>query len=244
MLATVAAGLGFLFLLERVWPSELRGRHNDLIGWHVGVLGTTYAVIIGFMLFAVWTNFGTASSNSEAEANCLVNVAHSSRGLPAEERARILVLARKYTDVILKVEWPAMNHGRVSPASHLIVQQLWATLTTAETHSTGGQASLAQAFGELSRMTEYRRLRQQQVDASLPGILWMVLILGASLTIMSACLFGTANFRLHMIQVIMLALMLSSVLVAILDIDHPFEGAIHVDPIGFERAVDSLKDIR
>jgi hypothetical protein len=37
--------------LNRVWPWEKRRPYNELIGWQITVLGTTYAVILGFMLY-------------------------------------------------------------------------------------------------------------------------------------------------------------------------------------------------
>ena len=121
ILATVAAAVAFLLLLRRVWHSELRRPHNDLIGWHLSVLGSTYAVIIGFMLFAVWTNFETAEANAEAEANCLVSMVRSSRGLAAGPHEQIRGLASEYVDIMLHKEWPAMERGEVSPESHVSI---------------------------------------------------------------------------------------------------------------------------
>src|SRR5690242_19450223 len=97
----VAASLGFLLLLYRVWPVEQRRPHNDLIGWQITVLGTTYAVVVGFMLYAVWTAFELADGNAEAEANCLVNVARSAQGLRDAERQEIENLVREYVDQML-----------------------------------------------------------------------------------------------------------------------------------------------
>ncbi len=243
MLATVAASTAFLLLLRRLWPSELRRQYNELIGWHVSVLGSTYAVIIGFMLFAVWTNFETAETNAEYEANCLVDVVRASRGLSAGERGQILALARQYVNLMLTVEWPDMSRQEISPESHPIVRQLWATVAATETRTPREQTSVDHTLTELAKMTEFRRLRQLQVNAYLPGILWVVLILGASVTIMSACLFGASDFRLHLIQVIMLALLISSILVAIADINRPFQGSVHVSSAAFERARLTLNDI-
>jgi len=123
---------------------------------------------------------------------------------------------------MLTEEWPAMQQGRVSHASHVIIQQLWIAVTDGQTHTSLEQTSLDHAFGELARMTEYRRSRQLQANSYLAGILWLVLVLGATITIVSACLFGTADFKLHLIQVTMLALMISSVLTAVAYINLPF----------------------
>ncbi len=100
ILATVAGAIALLFVLRSFWGSELRRVHNDVIGWHVSVIGSTYAVIVGFMLFAVWSNFETAENIAEAEANCLVNVVRSSRGLAPSSHEQIRRLALQYANVM------------------------------------------------------------------------------------------------------------------------------------------------
>lgn len=240
----VAASIAFLWLLRYIWPAEQRRLQNELIGWQVTVLGTTYAVIIGFMLYAVWTNFQIADGNVEAEANSLVNVVRLAQNLDPAQTQKIQDLASEYVQNMLTEEWPAMNSLTVSPMSHQIILRLWATITNSEVHTAAQQATLEQMLAELSRMTEHRRMRELQVDSALPGILWGVLIVGAIVTIVSACLFGSTDFKLHLIQVSMLALLLGLLLVAIADINRPFQGAVHVSPAGFERARTTIQDMR
>jgi predicted membrane protein len=91
-------------------------------------------------------------------------------------------------------------------------------------------------MGEISSITEHRRIRLLQNETSLPLVLWLVLIVGALVTLMSACLFGSNNPTLHLLQTVTLALLLSLSLVAIADINRPFRGAVHVLPTGIENA--------
>jgi len=72
--ATVIVSLLFMAGLNQVWPRERRRNYNDLIGWQLSILGTTYAVILGFMLYTVWTSFGEADLNVDLEANAVVNL--------------------------------------------------------------------------------------------------------------------------------------------------------------------------
>ena len=69
LIIVMTASMLFMMGLNRVWPVENRHTQNDLIDWQLSVLGTTYAVILGFMLYAVWTNFGAAELNVDLEAN-------------------------------------------------------------------------------------------------------------------------------------------------------------------------------
>jgi hypothetical protein len=243
VLVSISGAGCFLFLLQRIWPIDSRRLQNELIGWNVTVIGTIYGVLVGFMLYAVWSDFQTANNIVEYEANSLVNVVRSSRGLPTEPREQVLRLAREYVQLILTKEWAAMNRDRLTQVAHPIVRELWHTLLVTEVNSGLERASLDHTLSELAKMTEYRRLRQLNVNLRLPGILWLVLIVGAVVTITSACLFGAADLRAHLLQVVMLALIISSVLVAIADIDRPFQGSVRVQPTSFEQARISLNDI-
>ena len=82
VIVIVVCSLLFKMAINRLWTTEKRRTHNDLIGWQLSILGTTYAVIVGFMLYTVWTNFGLADLNADAEANAVVNVYRLAEGLP------------------------------------------------------------------------------------------------------------------------------------------------------------------
>ena len=56
----LAAALFLVAALNRFWPMSNRKLVNDVTGWQLGILGTTYGVILGFMLYTVWTDFRAA----------------------------------------------------------------------------------------------------------------------------------------------------------------------------------------
>jgi hypothetical protein len=241
ILSTVTLAVTLLILLRKLWHPALRYQHNDLVGWQVGILGTTYAVILAFMLWNVWSNFQSAEVNAELEANSLVNIYRLSQGLSPAQAAEIQRLARKYADVMLSDEWPAMSKGNVSGASFEITQQLWTAMAGAQASQPSQTLSISQALAELANMSQHRRIRQLQSRSSLPTILWIILIVGGVITIGSSCLFATENFKLHFILVFALSLMLSLVLVAIADIDRPFQGSVHVNPDAFRLAHETFQ---
>jgi hypothetical protein len=74
----------------------------------------------------------------------------------------------------------------------------------------------------------------------MPGILWSVLVVGGMITIGSSCLIGSENVLLHFVLIIALSLLIALALVAIADIDRPYQGSIHVDPTAFQRAQESI----
>lgn len=218
------------------WPAERRIPHNDITGWQISVLGTTYAVIVGFMLFAAWADYRAADMNADRESSCLINLYWSASGLPDAQRVQVRKLALEYAETIINDEWPAMAEDRISHQASDVMQRLWAAVSQSQSLNASQQVSLEHTMGELGQITEHRRIRQLQSQSTLPTILWIVLNVGAVITLLSACLFGSQRPLLHVLQVLTLALLLSLSLVAVADVNRPFRGAVHVLPTGFENA--------
>jgi hypothetical protein len=236
VLAAILGALAFWWAVRRIWPPERRRLHNEITGWQISVLGTTYAVIIGFMLFAVWSDFKAAQENVETEASSLIDLFWSASGLPQAQRQEIRKLADDYANAMITEEWPTMARGEVAHSGTLIIQQLWDAASQSLALNPVEQVSLEQTMSEIGNITVHRRIRELQSQNNLHPVLWVVLIAGGGITIMSSCLFGSEYPALHMLQVVTLALLLSLTLVAIADINHPFRGMVRVMPTGFENA--------
>jgi uncharacterized protein DUF4239 len=241
-LLAVAASVLFMAILNRLWPRERRFEHNDLIGWQLGILGTTYAVILGFMLYTVWTNYGAAEQNVDLEATSLRNIYRLAEGLPEPQHARIQVLCRIYADTVIKKDWPQMAVDQVPAESHEINNTMWKTLMSVKSESPTQTIAEDHALFELSQLTEHRHTRLLESAFRIPVVLWFVLVIGAVVTIASASMFGSANLPLHAIQVIFFSLLVSLVLLAIADINRPFQGAVHVSSYAFQRAQEAMID--
>src|SRR6202789_3021481 len=76
MLVVVAmlVSVFMVLVLNWVWPIPNRKLINDVTGWQLGILGTTYGVILGFMLYTVWIDFRAAEINANLEASSVLNV--------------------------------------------------------------------------------------------------------------------------------------------------------------------------
>ena len=237
----VIASLLFMAALNWIWPWEKRREHNDQIGWQLSVLGTTYAVILGFMLYAVWTNFEAAESNVDLEANALVNIYSLAGGLPDQQRVQLQELTHRYIDAAINQDWPQMVANQVPNQTVQINADMWKTLMSVKAASPTEITAEGHALSELSTLTQHRRTRILQSGSRLPTVLWWVLIVGGGVTIASSCLFGSPNTTLHALQVFAFSLLISLALVAIGEIHRPFQGAIHVSDYAFERARQNIQ---
>src|SRR5882757_7181050 len=238
----MAGSMLFMAALNRIWPREKRQAHNDLIGWQLNIIGTTYAVILGFMLYTVWTDFGTANLTVDLEASALRNVYRLAEGLPEQQRNQLQLQARAYASAVINRDWPEMARDQTPEESHDINQAMWKTLMSVKVATPSEITAEDHALYELSSLTEHRRTRLLQSKYRLPAIFWGVLLVGGSLTIASASMFGSANARLHAVQVFSFTLLITLVVLAIADVNLPYRGWVHVDNYAFIRAQENMKD--
>ena len=242
LIAALAAALLFMVLLNRLWPIERRRINNDLIGWQLSMVGTTYAVILGFMLYTVWTTYGEAQLNSDLEANCLRNVYHLAKASPNRSELSSGRLSRDYANAVLGHDWPEMARGEIPEGSHAIesgdvnhtVEQVKVNsphpASTSTTPHRNGQSQRAPPYAHpAGRLQTARHLlgcphRRRSRDHRL----------GSHLR-------RSANL-LHTFQVMSLTLLLTLVLLAISDVNLPFQGWVHIDNYAFVRALQFMTD--
>jgi magnesium-transporting ATPase (P-type) len=242
LVSMMAGSMLFMTVLNRLWPREKRQAHNDLIGWQLNIIGTTYAVILGFMLYTVWTDFGAANLNVDLEASALRNVYRLAEGLPEQQRVTLQQQARSYAVAVVAQDWPEMANHHIPEESHNINQAMWKTLMSVKLATPSEITAEDHALSELSSLTEHRRTRLLQSGYRLPAIFWGVLIIGAFLTIASASMFGATNAVLHTIQVFSFTLLITLVLLAIADVNRPFSGWVHVSNYAFVRAQENMQE--
>lgn len=177
ILGCIAGALVFLFLVTRTSNAPARKESNDFTGAVVAVIGTTYAVILAFMLSGVWNMFQGAQANEEQEANALINVWRIAEQLPPASGKAIQELCSHYAQVAVTKEWPAMAQERPMPGETTAdINRLWMLAGQAQAHAGADSIAIYQMMEELRLLTEYRRIRIMQAREKLPGILWAVLI--------------------------------------------------------------------
>ena len=127
-----------------------------------------------------------------------------------------------------------------SHASQLVLGDMWKLLVEVKTEN-GGSNSVDHLTSALGDLSERRSLREEELRTRLPKILWLLLIAGAGATVGSSCLLGNDNKWLHYFQVLALTFVVAVTLATIADLARPFEGAVSVTPVAFERALAMMR---
>ncbi len=240
VVAAMSAAIIFLYGVTRTSEAHARKESNDFTGAVVAVIGTTYAVLLAFMLSNVWDRFQQAEVNVEQEANDIVNVYRIGSLLPAPTGMQLQQLAPQYANNVISREFPEMLRDNPPQPDDRLVEDMWRAASKAQPHTPGESQAMGALMSTLGSLTEHRRIRILQSGEQLPPMLWIVLIAGGIITVAASCFFGVPNFRFHLLQVVVLSFLISLILVAIADIDRPYQGHHRVAPNMFQYALETI----
>ena len=70
IVACIVGALVFLFVVTQTYCCPARKESNDFTGAVVAVIGTTYAVILAFMLSGVWNHVSAGADQRGAGSQC------------------------------------------------------------------------------------------------------------------------------------------------------------------------------
>ena len=229
-----------LVLVQRLVPPDLREEHNDVAGFIYAVLGVAYAVLLAFVVIAVWQDYKIAQTNVESEANELAGVYFLASQLPEPERTRVQDLARLYAKVVVEEEWPMMEQGQTSPRADSLVRELRLELLQFDPRNEGEQVLYERGLTQVHDVADARRLRLLQVREGIPDLLWVVLVGGGVITVCFTYLFGLKSNVAHALMVAALTLVICGILFTIAEIDYPFSGAVDIQPDAFREVLRSF----
>ena len=238
MAGSVAASVALLFFVRRHPYSRYLKETNDVAGFYITIIGTLYSVILALMFFAVWDRYEKAEDQCTQEASRLIDVYQLADGMSEPYRTQVRTAARGYAEEVIQKEWPAMQTQRIDQINDNGLLHLITDINPPAAHD---QALLAQVLGRVLDVEGDRRMRLHKADANIPDMLWIMLILGAVVTVAFSCLFGVDSFRLHLLKASVLAATIALVLFTIWAIDDPFQGDVRVKPEAFERAVKQME---
>jgi hypothetical protein len=237
----VVFAVGGLILVQRLVPMGVRQRQNDVAGFIYAVLGVAYAVLLGLMLVAVWEQWEEAKIIADDEASEVAEIFWMAHQLPQPEGRRIQELARSYCRVVVEEEWPLMEKGKASPRAWATLDDLRDSVQSFQPTTEAQVALYQEALGRMDELADARRERLLAADEGLPGILWVVLIIGGVFVVGFTYLFGMENNLTHVLMVATLALIISLALFTVAALNYPFRGDVHIAPEAFKQVLERFE---
>jgi hypothetical protein len=89
-------------------------------------------------------------------------------------------------------------------------------------------------------LIQSRRMRLDAANTGLPAVMWIVILVGAVISLGSAFFFSIEDARLHIIQVTLLAVFIGLVIFMTLAFDRPFRGDLGMKSEPYQILYDQL----
>lgn len=246
VLVVVALAVGGLWASRGFLSQELLSRTNDSVGNYLQTLGTIYAVLLAFVVYAVWTQFNEARTLIEREANDVVDVFRTTQGLPEPIRSTLRDHLDCYVHDVLKDEWPAMGRCDLTALERggKRLDAAWNELRAFEPSNDRETALFTETLGRFNQLFDVRTMRLTSACMRVPLALKLLLYTGALMVIASLYLFAVESFAIHALITVATAGAISHILYIVDDLDDAFGGEWRIPRRPFERAQALLRNSR
>lgn len=228
----------FGHLVRLFTPEEIRAAHTDRAGFILAVIGVIYAVLLAFVAIGVWERFQAAEARSYEEAEALATIYRDAENFPRGTALRELV--KVYARSIVYVEWPDMRNGEKGRISDALMERIGREVRGLAVTSPALQNLQARMLVSVETAWNDRQSRRTLDFVGISELMWIVLILGAYLTVAFTYLFGWDATVMQQVMIGGLSLMIGLVLFLVMSLDFPFRGSIAVGPDAFEALLRTL----
>jgi hypothetical protein len=217
-----AASCGGLLVVHRLVHVSVRKAHNDLAGFTIAVIGVLYAVLLAFIAIATWESFSKASDIVENESDFAGGIYLDTLGLPQAKGQGIRDAVARYVSVVIDDEWPLQRTGKVPDQGWKPLRELNRAIVTIQPQNLGEAVIQAELLKTWNELYQTRSSRLSAVEGHIPGVVWCIVFLGATITTAYSYFFGYENFGMHMAMTATLAATLALVVVLIIALDCHF----------------------
>jgi len=215
-------------------------QHNDVGGFIIAVTGTLYAVVLGFLTVVAWQEFMDGRQLVAQESAAATDAWHAAIGLPYVNRTRVRDDVLRYAKLMVTREWPEMRNGEFDPEADLIVMDAIAAAGTQEATNYMQSNSQTATMEQLNVLHDVRERRISANASAISSFEWLVLTIGGVCIVCFCWLFGLANQRVHLLMTATVAIIITSLLVLLFELQYPFRSDLRIQPASWNAAIHHI----
>lgn len=238
----VGISVGGLIVFRKVVSHTRLENANAVSGTVFQLAGVLYAVLVAFVVVVVWEQFGDAEDASGLEAAAIADLLRDSSALPADSRSEVQRVLLSYTRDVIEDEFPRMQRGETIEEQSDELAGVWDTYLTVQPATRNEIAFFDHAIVRLNDLSAHRKMRVSTGEASVPGELWVLLLGGGGVVMAFTFLFGTRDLVVHSLAVGLSAALLGFVMYLIFALEHPYVGALSVQPTAYANVLQAWAD--
>jgi len=232
---------GLLLVRRHVLP-RLRIHHEDshFSGAMVHSVMVFYGLAVALIAVNVFETYPDVSKITSNEATALAALYRDVSAYPESICPALQGDLRDYVNYVIYEAWPLQQRGQVPSGGVERMNRFQGKLFTFEPTTEGQKLLHSETLRAYNSMIQARRLRLDAVGTGLPSVMWLVILVGAIISLSASFFFKVEDARLHGIQVTLLATFIGLVIFMILALDRPFRGDLGVKPEPYQLIYDHL----
>jgi hypothetical protein len=231
-----------LLLVRRLVLPHLRIHEEDstFIGAMVPSVMVFYGLAVALIAVNVFETYADTKKVVNGEVTALNTLYRDVSSYPDPIRLELQKELREYVDQVIHQAWPLQRRGKVPTAGIGYMSRFQAVLDKFEPASEGQKLLHGETFRAYNQLIQARRLRLDAVGTGLPGVMWIVILVGAIICLSASFFFKVEDARLHAILVVFLAMFIGLIIFMIFAFDSPFQGDLSVQPEPYQLLYDQL----
>jgi hypothetical protein len=182
-----------MLFVRRGAPEGSRFKDGDRASGVFGVLATGFMLLLGFVVFLVFTKYDDSRAGAEAEALTTVQLFETAQLLPAEVRSPLSGQLICYGRSVVRQEWPAMETGSDATQINPWGVTLFRTFQDVDPEAASEQSAYDAWLSQTSTREEARRDRLHAADGIVPISVWLVLFLAAGIVFVYVLFFADSG---------------------------------------------------
>jgi len=243
MVAFVALVLIGQLLVSKMVKKDVLDEHRSSAEAMMGVVGTLFSVLIGFMVAGAMSRYQEAQTCAQLEASNVASLFRVARGLSDSDRPRIRQLCRNYVNEVIDHEWPMMERHEKINHGWDAYQELWESVV-AIVPENDRQSNLQQgAITAMQSVGDQRRERIMLSQISVPVAQWLVLGFGALITIAFTYVFTSQFPRVQALLTTLVSTALALNIWLLAAYSNPFSGELKIKPSMFLLLKESVMPV-
>ena len=237
----IFAVVGLLLVRRRLLPRlRVEVGDSEFTGAMLQSVMVFYGLAVALIAVSVFETYSETSKIVTGEATALNALYRDVSSYPEPVRTALQNGLREYTDQVVNQAWSLQQKGKVPTEGIELMGRFQAILDKFEPSTEREKIVHAEALRSYNLLIQSRRQRLEAVATGLPGVMWVVIIAGAFISLSASFFFKVHDARLHIIEELLLSIFIGMVIFMILSLDRPFRGDLGINSDPYQLVYDQL----
>lgn len=224
-------GILLTYFFQRFVKMKILHSHNEVTRPLFLAIASFYALLLSFIMLVVWERSNETHSSVSKEGSSAMGLYRDIKFYPDTLVAKDLM--KVYLNFVYNVvddEFPAMEEMKLSEKTSDALNRVFYKIEHMEPSTPFQIQLVAEMFKNLNELATYRGLRITAMESEIAPALWLPMILGAIITMISSIVLDIGHKKMHLLLNALLGGIIGAFLFIIILMDHPFTGSLGIEP--------------